>query len=216
MTDRLDALEQFDQLAATYGWHDLEHPNGNTNQWSSWHETRRLIAAAARLAPDKAGEGLRRVVSEVVSGYDVRGTLDSHSVPAGDDLIDALVAALAPTTAPAPEPSGERDDYPPCDVKAGRHTGTCQLCQGSPATEPSRERDGLREAVLAIPGSCDWGGCDNHALLARFDSDKGWLPVCQWHAADASAGDLAPITAIALADLYAALDTGEPARRAEP
>jgi hypothetical protein len=44
-----------------------------------------------------------------------------------------------------------------------------------------------------LPGTCDWGGCDNIALLARHDPDKGWLPVCQWHAADASSADLAPL-----------------------
>jgi hypothetical protein len=61
--------------------------------------------------------------------------------------------------------------------------------------------DPLREALLvqlaaAIPGQCDWGGCDNNALLARFDAARGWLPVCQWHI-DAPSADLAPITAVA-------------------
>ena len=60
----------------------------------------------------------------------------------------------------------------------------------------------LLELQAAVPGTCDWGGCDNDALLARFDSEKGWLPVCQWHAGDASSADLAPITAIAFAEFW--------------
>ena len=55
----------------------------------------------------------------------------------------------------------------------------------------------LVELAATIPGTCDWGGCDNNALLARHDPAKGWLPVCQWHAADAPSADLAPITAVA-------------------
>lgn len=66
--------------------------------------------------------------------------------------------------------------------------------------------DVLRRVVAAVPGTCDWGGCDDPALLARFDEQRGeWLPVCQWHAADASSDYLAPITAIPFVAEYAAL-----------
>lgn len=31
-------------------------------------------------------------------------------------------------------------------------------------------------------GTCDWGGCDDEAVLARHDPAVGWLPVCGHHA----------------------------------
>ncbi len=77
------------------------------------------------------------------------------------------------------------------------------------ARAPERERL-LVELAAAIPGTCDWGGCDNNALLARHDPGKGWLPVCQWHAGSAGAAELAPITAVAFEELW------EQAARAEP
>lgn len=64
------------------------------------------------------------------------------------------------------------------------------------------ERDKLLvELMAAVPGTCDWGGCDNNALLARFSDERGWLPVCQWHM-DAVAAELAPITAVAFEELF--------------
>jgi hypothetical protein len=77
------------------------------------------------------------------------------------------------------------------------------------ARAPERER-ALVELAAAVPGTCDWGGCDNNALLARHDPEKGWLPVCQWHAGSAGAAELAPITAVAFEELW------EQAARAEP
>jgi hypothetical protein len=78
-------------------------------------------------------------------------------------------------------------------------------------TIPEAREALLLELQAAIPGTCDWGGCDNNALLARFDPEKGWLPVCQWHAGDASAADLAPITAVAFEEQWLAAlpDSGE-------
>ena len=69
--------------------------------------------------------------------------------------------------------------------------------------EAARAPEGLLvDLAASIPGTCDWGGCDNNALLARHDEKRGWLPVCQWHAGDASAADLAPITAVAFEDVW--------------
>ncbi len=67
---------------------------------------------------------------------------------------------------------------------------------------------GLREALImelqdAVPETCDWGGCDNNAMMARFDGTQ-WLPVCQWHSDDAGASELAPITVIGFAEAWLA------------
>ena len=81
-------------------------------------------------------------------------------------------------------------------------------------SEPLTPEEMLRRIADAIPGSCDWGDCDNNALLARFDPERGWLPVCQWHAADARSADLAPITAIPLGEEWATLDATQADRLA--
>lgn len=72
----------------------------------------------------------------------------------------------------------------------------------------------LMDLAASVPGSCDWGGCDNHALLARFDAARGWLPVCQWCAGTAGAADLAPITALPLGEGWDILDRVLDAARA--
>jgi len=30
-------------------------------------------------------------------------------------------------------------------------------------------------------GTCDWGGCDRPTVVERYDTDLGWLPVCELH-----------------------------------
>lgn len=43
-------------------------------------------------------------------------------------------------------------------------------------------KDRLRLLNDSDAGSCDWGGCDDMAVLARHDPALGWLPVCGHHA----------------------------------
>jgi hypothetical protein len=40
----------------------------------------------------------------------------------------------------------------------------------------------LRALNDSDSGTCDWGGCDDEAVLARHDPAVGWLPVCGHHA----------------------------------
>jgi hypothetical protein len=39
----------------------------------------------------------------------------------------------------------------------------------------------LRPLTDESGGTCDWGGCNEHAVAERHSPQHGWLPVCQRH-----------------------------------
>jgi hypothetical protein len=63
--------------------------------------------------------------------------------------------------------------------------------------EGMRQRWATTDTEDRLPGSCDWGDCDNDALLARRVNEDEWLPVCVRHADDAVSVNLAPLHILA-------------------
>jgi len=82
--------------------------------------------------------------------------------------------------APKPEPEPERPSWR--HRLAARFADAVALITGLGVFEAETRAAGL-------PGSCDWGGCDEPATGERWDDDDGWLPVCAGHASDDDEGD---------------------------
>ena len=82
--------------------------------------------------------------------------------------------------APKPEPEPERPSWR--HRLAARFADAVALITGLGVFEAETRAAGL-------PGSCDWGGCDEPATGERWDDEHGWLPVCAEHASDGDEGD---------------------------